>query len=275
MDFIVFRLEPIYRYKTTMLPPAASPLLLRSCSLHSGWSPLQVAIRFRNSSSSGNSGFQPKRRPHKKYRPLRPPQSKRPIRDTAKGNDHRFIELDGSGTIDRATLESSFGPMGDAVIESVKNERQREMQHGMTYDDQVEEGLRMIDYYLSEEGSLEDRVGERRALAIDEPSSAAKREEYLADLDAMVKEETLKEMEVDTASMRLEDRIGAPEGTVRAEDEEDDNADDDPEVTLHRNQLAHGDWSEMLITVDRTIKLWRGGRLESYRALVIGGNLVR
>jgi small subunit ribosomal protein S5 len=29
----------------------------------------------------------------------------------------------------------------------------------------------------------------------------------------------------------------------------------------------------MLVTADRTIKLWRGGRLESYRALVIGGNL--
>jgi small subunit ribosomal protein S5 len=39
------------------------------------------------------------------------------------------------------------------------------------------------------------------------------------------------------------------------------------------NQLAHGEWSEMLVTVDRNVKLWRGGRLESYRALVIGGNL--
>ena len=30
---------------------------------------------------------------------------------------------------------------------------------------------------------------------------------------------------------------------------------------------------EMLIRTDRVCKMWRGGRIESYRALVIGGNL--
>lgn len=30
----------------------------------------------------------------------------------------------------------------------------------------------------------------------------------------------------------------------------------------------------MVIRVDRNIKLWRGGRIQSYRALVIGGELL-
>ena len=43
-----------------------------------------------------------------------------------------------------------------------------------------------------------------------------------------------------------------------------------PLLTLFDGMIGRG---EMVIRVDRNIKLWRGGRIQSYRALVIGGNL--
>lgn len=221
--------------------------------------------------SSKNAPFRTRRRPNPNYRPLAKPRKQ--FRDNAKGNNHRFIEL--GSTIDRATLEKSFGPMGDAAIQSIRRDREREMNEGVTYDDKVEEGLRMVDYYLAPEGTLEDRVGQRRALELDEPS-IEEREKYLAELDAFVKQEHLREMDLDKASLMEEDTIGAP-ASLRLSDGDDEfnRNDEDPEVSFDPNQLAHGEWSEMLINVSRTIKLWRGGRLESYRALVIGGNLVR
>lgn len=94
-------------------------------------------------------------------------------------------------------------------------------------------------------------------------------------LSEMVSEGTLRDMDLDPETLQKQKHMRDEKemAEMQADDVIDEDEEYDPETFLDPNQLAHGEWSEMLIQVDRNIKLWRGGRLESYRALVIGGNL--
>jgi small subunit ribosomal protein S5 len=180
------------------------------------------------------------------------------------GNEHRFVDL-GDIPNPKDDLEATFGPLAADAIRDIqtRNERLKRRQ-----DDPVEESLRMVDYLLADEGSTEDLVGERRALSIDGRSDAD-REEFRRKMEEMVEKGRLQFMGLDKLE---EEEAGAL--SFGEEYEEDPYADkDDPETFLDPNQKAHGEWSELLVDVDRTSKLWRGGRLESYRALVVGGNL--
>jgi small subunit ribosomal protein S5 len=104
----------------------------------------------------------------------------------------------------------------------------------------------------------------------------ASRADFVAEVDDMIKEGRLLTMGLlddgEQSDKKAKDAVDDLSDLFA--DEDDATAEDrDPETTLDRNQLAHGEWSEMLVTVDRNVKLWRGGRLESYRALVVGGNM--
>jgi hypothetical protein len=96
-------------------------------------------------------------------------------------------------------------------------------------------------------------------------------------MEDFVKNQTLADMDLDPESIYKQHPIVDYRSEEFGDDPEAaatmDQAEDDPEVMFDPNQLAFGEWSEFLITVDRNVKLWRGGRLESYRALVVGGNL--
>jgi small subunit ribosomal protein S5 len=212
-------------------------------------------------------GFRPRRRPDRSYRPIKPGAKK--IIDPSPGNDHKFFDLGKPTENPIDEYDANFGKLGGEFLRHFRKQREAAYQNKQGYYDKVEEDLRMIDYYLSESGSLEDMVGQRRALAKDF-NTEQERSEYLAWLDRLESEDRRSNMRLDPP-----DPVGETENLFSryGEDDEEDEVDRDPESYLDPNQLAHGIWSEQLISVDRSVKLWRGGRLESYRALVIGGNM--
>mmetsp|Transcript_1671 Transcript_1671/g.4320 ORF Transcript_1671/g.4320 Transcript_1671/m.4320 type:complete len:286 (+) Transcript_1671:1557-2414(+) len=131
--------------------------------------------------------------------------------------------------------------------------------------DSLESRLRTMDFFTSADGSTEDRVGARRALAAETyRDSDTSADEMLRRIDALVDEERVAYMELPETEHVLPTAGGAgdPGGVPGGA------ADHVPP-----NQLAHGDWGEMLIRTDRVSKMWRGGRVVSFRSLVIGGNL--
>jgi len=220
--------------------------------------------------------FRPRRRPAKDYRPIKAGRKK--VLEPFRGNDNKFIKLTGNDEKKKAP----FGPIAQDIIDGVRRERQRKLLNQFDYDDSVEEQMRMMDYFVAEDGSVEDRVGERRALAVDFDTDQ-EREEFKAKMDQMVRDGNLRDLGMDHD---FEEKTDALE--LKAErkkegkfppfdefkgDKDDEDFDDNPDTMMDPDQLAFGEWSEMLISVDRNVKLWRGGRLQSYRALVIGGNM--
>jgi small subunit ribosomal protein S5 len=245
--------------------------------------PTETARAFSNNnrpSKGKTSGFRPKRRPDPKYRPVVPGAKK--IRDPIPGNNHKFVDLGAPAQNPKDDLDASLGPLAGDFVRHLRKERTRALENHRLEDDSVDESLRMVDYYLSQRGSIEDLVGERRALATDFDTEE-ERETFLAELERIEEEDRNKDMSVENQSPTWLNKVAKKASTstkLYSRFSEDDDAmddgtdeDKDPDVYLDPNQLAHGDWSEMLIQVDRNVKLWRGGRLESYRALVIGGNL--
>lgn len=237
------------------------------------------SIRYFHSSTPLNKNrktFRPRRRPPSDYRPVKPGPKK--VIDTSPGNDHKFVELKGDDS-----MKAPLGPVAQSIIENTRRERQRLLLNQIPYDDTVEEEMRMMDYLLAEDGSLEERMGERRLLSRSTDTEEERRE-FLEKMDQMVKDGNLRDLgmdhewekkmkELETARFRKkQDKLPFPDPTEKGGSLAD-KEEYDPETYIDPNQLAFGDWSEMLINVDRNIKLWRGGRLESYRALVIGGNL--
>lgn len=242
------------------------------------------AVRFLSSKSGGDDqsrkSFRPSRRPSRNYRPVSPlvTKSTKQLELDLKANTNNplyeeinpaAVDLDKVIEFDDE-LESTFGPLQAGVIRNIRQEIERKKSGELS--DEVEEDLRMADYLTAELGSTEDLVFARRLLATGIPDEE-ERKKYVAELAALIEkkqeEDVLGEYLEDTKSRDVEKRASM----FQSNQDEGDAADIDPEVFLDPNQLAHGEWSEMLVTVDRTTKLWRGGRLESYRALVIGGNL--
>lgn len=167
-------------------------------------------------------------------------------------------------------LEAQFGPLAAAAI----REAEREKLRPRSAEEMYEEYLRMTDYMTAESGSNEELVLERRALAhhMEDPKE---REEFLEYVDDLMRKGRIESLNLENdTKYKTDGRLEvSPDSFIGKDDDVEDPEERDPDVTLDPNQLAHGEWSEWLITVDRNTKLWRGGRLESYRALVIGGNL--
>lgn len=248
-----------------------------------GWRPPQqdpvAGTRFFHSSAvqakKHSRAFRPRRPIPKTYRPIKPGPKK--VIDSKPGNDHRFVELKGDDS-----LKTPLGPLAHDLIDTVRKERERKLIGQIPYDDSVEEELRMMDYYLSEDGSLEDKVFERRALNRD-IETEEERQEFLDKMEEFVKDANLRDLGADHYFDKKYDAVldakyaksmkKLPFVDPRETRNQVGKEEHDFDTHIDPNQLAFGDWSEMLISVDRTSKLWRGGRLYSYRALLIGGNL--
>jgi small subunit ribosomal protein S5 len=222
------------------------------------------SLRWFSDKKNPSSSFRPRRRSAKNYRPV---EAGRKIAKNRK-TDVDITSGISSGKIQNLTdeLDKDFGPLAADVIRSTRKEiASREFG-----EDPVEQELRMADYMTAEMGSTEDRVATRRAAFMDSRSKE-EREQFTEGLDRLIEKGRSWTMDLhkDQSLEPDEDR----KADFFAEMEEEQTEDKDPEIHIDPNQLAHGEWAEMLVTIDRNVKLWRGGRLESYRALVIGGNL--
>jgi len=127
--------------------------------------------------------------------------------------------------------------------------------------DSIESKLKTMDFFTSADGSTEDLVGARRAVSAETyDHSDVSAEEMLSRIDELVDQERFDYMEL-------------PKTEFAASMSDESSQDMGTTSQIPHNQLAHGDWGEMLIRTDRVSKMWRGGRVVSFRALVIGGNL--
>jgi small subunit ribosomal protein S5 len=175
------------------------------------------------------------------------------------------------------TLEDQYGPTIATAIREYQRHQQdlkRAAKFPMIQWDSVEEDLRAIDYYNSPYGTLEDLVAERRlqSKGIGMTQRDKARMEHEGDMDKIKDFETVfftQESKLDP----IEQKYNEMTEKMKQKSDRFYNPDEDYQFRLDPNQKAHGPWGELLVTVNRTTKLWRGGRLESYRALVIGGNL--
>jgi small subunit ribosomal protein S5 len=240
--------------RASSIATAASPFQERSLIFSS------LCTRFASGKKQASS-FRPRRNPSKSYRPfavLKPKKKQADWNPVQLGNVKNPLD----------DLDATFGPLAADVIRVARREREIRRK-GLDEEDSFEKELRMANYFTAATGSVEDMVTERRALAMDIPDENERRT-FLDDLETMIEVKQREIMKLDGSDERDEedeDRESDPSEEEEFDDERD------PDVHIDHTQLAHGDWSEMLITVDRNIKLWRGGRLESYRALVIGGNM--
>jgi small subunit ribosomal protein S5 len=139
----------------------------------------------------------------------------------------------------------------------------------------------MSDYLTADPGSTEELIYERRAM---EHFTEAEKEQFKKDLD-----EVLKESERVSLTEDFEDNTIAklkPSKPKKGEEFSHLFMDDDKyadfyggeefepnETNFEPNRMAHGDWTEMVVDVRRGVHLWCGGRLETFRAMVVGGNL--
>jgi len=216
------------------------------------------------SSSSPSSSFRPRRKPSRNYRPVKPGGIKK--KDWSPGNDHKFVEI-GKVENPKNELEAQFGRLGAGAVEEIRHEVMRPGEHT------IEDEIRLADYWTAEGGTTEEMAFERRFLEHETPEERAK---FFADIDETIYEGEKISMNFEDDTMHVYKKNPLANKNqfdhLLGEDEEEYDDDDDNENRIDPNQLAHGEWSELLIGVNRSIKLWRGGRLESYRALMIGGN---
>jgi small subunit ribosomal protein S5 len=225
-----------------------------------------LSLRWFSDKKNPSSSFRPRRRAAKNYRPVEPGRSK------AKTMRKKRLDLESGVSVGKIKplnddLDSQFGPLAGDLIRSAR----QEIANREFGEDPVEQDLRIADYMTAEFGSTEDLVAQRRA-AFMESRSEEERVQFTEGLDALI--EKGRAWTMDISETPVEEEWKEQTEFLGGLDEEQQAGDDkDPEIYMDKNQLAHGDWSEMLVTIDRNIKLWRGGRLESYRALVIGGNL--
>lgn len=245
--------------------------------------PTQVAAMdptVRSFSTGKHKKFSPRRRPAANYRPTQPrgsPYFRRRRDRTDSFEDRHATEIAKAlptqlGTeedpatgseddrYDHDGLSKQFGPELARVIRSMR--RQQTVRKGQR--ETVEDYLRDMDYLAAPEGSTEELAYERRTLSM-ECDTEEERENYLKDIEKLVEKQQIEDLDLEEFSENYPVENDGPQ-----QDAIDFN---DPLSGINPNQKAFGEWGELLIRVDRNIKLWRGGRIQSYRALVIGGNL--
>jgi small subunit ribosomal protein S5 len=219
--------------------------------------------------------FRPRRPMNRNYRPLNITPKKK--KDWAPGNPHKFVEI-GKVKNPKNELEADFGPLAAEVIRVFRKEKEKEKekQRLECNEDPIEEQLRWADYLTAEVGSIEDLVGDRRTMA--EASQSALYDEDLEDYENqldMIRHFETEDLPQKKPSPLEMERLELEKKLAQLDDsnERKYSMEEEPETRMDPNQKVYGEWSEYLVTVNRTTKLWRGGRLESYRALVVGGNL--
>jgi small subunit ribosomal protein S5 len=232
----------------------------------SGAASMALVRRCFSSKDEGNSStFRPRRKSSRNYRPLKAGGVKKK-KDWSPANDHKFVDLSAGSADPKDELEATFGAVAAGVL--------KDMRHESLHPTDAEDDLRLADYWTAESGTTEEKVFERRALARQSPEERAR---FFEDIDEAIREGESVSMDFEDDTLREYKDPSADdknEFNHLLEDDgmDEDDDDDDNENRIDVNQLAHGEWSEMLVGVNRSIKLWRGGRLESYRALMIAGN---
>lgn len=251
----------------------------------------EVTVRaFSRSSSDGgkNKKFSPRRRPAANYRPTKPRGKKLKFGGATFGEeqDHLVLHQRNKGRPTQLSKErrdeedlpdddpdgltAEFGPKLAEAYRALRREQDVYKGQRQTADDM----LRDMDYLSAPEGSTEDLAYERRALSM-ECETDEEREKFLKDVDDLIERQTVDDLDPDEI-LEPEELASDEELEKKWAQGEAENPDydpDDPLTGINPNQKAFGEWGELVIRVDRNIKLWRGGRIQSYRALVIGGNL--
>ena len=129
------------------------------------------------SDESRKKGFRPRRRPSASYRPVKPDTIKR--KDWLPNNDNKFVTL---GEVKEADdeLEREYGPVAASVLKDIEREERR------AGEDRAEEELRLADYLISEHGTLEDLIHQRRMEA--EALTEEEHEKFMDDLNEFMLE---------------------------------------------------------------------------------------
>jgi small subunit ribosomal protein S5 len=222
-----------------------------------------LSLRWFSDKKNPSSSFRPRRRSAKNYRPVeagrKSAKNGKPAVDLTSGISSGKIKNS------KDELDKDFSPLAADVIRSTR----REIASREFGEDPIEQELRMADYMTAEMGSTEDLVATRRAAFMDSRSKE-EREQFTEGLDRLIEKGRSWTMDLHQEKTHA---AKDEKADFFADLEEEATEDKDPEIHIDPNQLAHGEWAEMLVTIDRNVKLWRGGRLESYRALVVGGNL--
>ncbi|KAG7373140.1 30S ribosomal protein S5 [Nitzschia inconspicua] len=229
-------------------------------------SSLDFSVRWK-SGKSGVKSFRPRRAPSKEYfrsqqkdlgiklkepkGPKEPYDVSTPIPKIDLANDLHITDVDND---DDDNDWESLGPLMSSTLRSLRAQSQGRP----SIEGDVEAQLRMMDFFTSDPGSTEDLVASRRFLAM-EALEGENPDEILAEIDRMVDEERTEYMDLPPSYYIGVDDLAKETNKGSTQ--------------IPHNQLAHGEWGEMLIRTDRVCKMWRGGRIESYRALVVGGNL--
>jgi small subunit ribosomal protein S5 len=242
-----------------MVPPISS-------FFGSGGNSWDITLRWKGS-NSGKS-FRPRRTPSKDFvrshqkqygiKLTKPKGPKEPFDVSTpipKIDSHTDIHITDGGEDGEKKDWESLGPLMGGALRFLRAQQHRPISKNMT---DVEAQLRMMDFFTSDPGSTEDLVGSRRAVAM-EALEGENTDAILAEIDRLVDKERIEYMEL------------PPSDPVGVDDLEKETNKGSSQIP--HNQLAHGEWGELLIRTDRVCKMWRGGRIESYRALVVGGNL--
>mmetsp|Transcript_19592 Transcript_19592/g.27191 ORF Transcript_19592/g.27191 Transcript_19592/m.27191 type:complete len:422 (+) Transcript_19592:235-1500(+) len=227
-----------------------------------------------NNNKDGDSAaplpFKPRRRPNPQYRPLkstatpvRTQKSDPLLKNLPKGPDKIApFPLDDTDEDEYDSWEDAYGPYAADAIKAHRREEEFQKKLGgengedVSPHDPVEADMRWADYMAAAHGSTEQRVAERRALAMgtwDEQD----RKDFQQDLDKFVEEQRIADMEIE------DDNVQVPEDQLI---KDDNDQGEDP------NRLAHGEWGETVIQIDRVQKVQRGGTIVRYRCLMVGGN---
>ena len=226
-------------------------------------------------SSGGRSSFQPRRRPPKEYRPFVSKRVKTK-KETEGGHPFfRFSTDDNPAVTD--DLERQFGPHMAEVIKKMRREKAIYESDTMGLHDKVEEDLRALDFFGAEAGTTEEQIFMRRAM---EHRSEEEQKKFHRDLREweVFGEQNWLNFEDHTDYRRMKPpRPKKNEEFQHLMSSHEENIlfsrqDDDPDNRFDPYAKAHGVWSEYLVSVDRGNHNWRGGRLISFRAMVVGGN---
>ena len=209
--------------------------------------------------------FRPRRRPSENYRPVqirRPtiPGPRDPLTYDPIGREEVILgEYAGA----RDPLERDFGPL----VADMLRDRERAKRLGGR-ELTVEEYLQMADYMTSEPGSLEEKQGERRALALDMWNDED-RDEFMATVDRLVESARIADLGLgdddddddddddekhkdddddddDHEEQKVEKEADKPK-RKKASEEEDDEDEDDFNLdsdgdAIDPARLVHGDW---------------------------------
>jgi hypothetical protein len=185
--------------------------------------------------------FRPRRRIDSSYRPLAPRDTKKPKGPLPEDHfpDPLNTSIDLGEYESDDVLERNYGPLAADAIKLYLTGR-KEMS--------IEESLRFADYLTTEDGTTEELILQRRALAFG-TWDQGDRETFEKELDALIEEEKINMMGL--GHLEIDDKDYNADGTERynlkdeldKEDQVDEEYDDrgnlidnDPTV------LAHGDW---------------------------------